>query len=309
MHRMVLLMGKYGRQILLVQLLMLFSCNTVSKSDKRYMAEDYVSVGIAQYKNGNNYLAINAWKEALALIPDDAEVHNFIGIAYHKLNTLDSAIAHFKRATELDGEYHQAFNNLGYAYFMKKNYRGAERCFKSSVSIKSNYTPAVANLKKIREIIAQLAVSDSIKAAEEKERLIAEKIDIAILNLNPINVSEDIALAFTLRLRSEVFRMGYYRLLDREKMKEILKKQGIHLTGCTASECLVEAGKLLHVEQIIGGSIRNVGGNYAIELRLIDIETGDVAAVFTENINGDVRDLLVKGIKRVASKLSHLTKV
>jgi len=294
----------YLNKILFFLLIFVFSCNTTSESITKKEAEKYVTAGIAHYKDGDNYLAITTWKRALELVPADAEVHNFIGITYHKLNNLDSAIAHFKLATELNRKYYQAFNNLGYAFFLTKDYKDAESCFKSSISIKANYAPAKLNLEKIRGILSRLAVSDSINVTRGRENLIPDKINIAILNLNPINISDETALAFTLRLRSELFRTGNYNLLEREKMQAIFDKQGFQFNGCTSSECLVEAGELLHVEQIIGGSISNVGNRYSIESRLINIETGKVLAAATEDIKGTVRDVLRKGSKKVASKLS-----
>jgi tetratricopeptide (TPR) repeat protein len=302
------LIGKHWYKTVLLLVILVFSCNN-SDSDSNYIAENYVSVGIAHYKNGDNYLAITAWKQALELIPGDAELHNFIGIAYHKLNALDSAIAHFKRATELDDDYYQAYNNLGYAYFIQKDYTDAEVCFESSVLKKPNYAPAIANLKKIRDIIEHLKQAENLTVRQSNENYTTQKIKIAVLNLNPKNISKDIASAVTLRLRSEISSLGYYHLLESEEMNEICKEQGFQLSGCTSSECMVDAGKVLNVEQIIGGSITSVGKNYIIKLRLINIETGKVVAVATEKMKGHSENVLSRGIKKVAQKLSNFSKV
>ena len=44
-------------------------------------------------------------------------------------------------------------------------------------------------------------------------------------------------------------------------MEDILKEQGFQQTGCTSDECVVEVGKIIGVQQMVGGSISKVG-NY-----------------------------------------------
>lgn len=86
-------------------------------------------------------------------------------------------------------------------------------------------------------------------------------------------------------------------------MNEILKEQGFQLTGCTSSECLVEAGQLLNVEQMLGGSVGKIGNTYTIEIRLIDILTGKILAMATEDIEGKIDDVLKIGISNAVFKL------
>ena len=307
---------KYWNIILPILVVIVFNCcatyklsSTSSETDIKLLAENYMSDGIAYHKNGNDLLAVKSWKKALELIPKDAEVYNFIGISYHKLNSIDSALAYFKRATELDANYYQAFNNMGYIYFQKMNYIDAEKYFKSALSINRDYQPAILNLKKVKEKTSNSIEPDNPNLIKENGSYIGKKNNVAILNLNPINISNANALAFTHRLQSELFRIGRFYLIEREKMQEILEEQGFQQTGCTSSECLVEAGKLLNVEQIIGGSISNVGSVYSIELRLINVETGKIVGIATEDINGSVEYVLLEGIKKVALKISKYNSV
>ena len=71
----------------------------------RATAENFVSDGVSSYQSGNYSEAVDAWQEAIELIPGDAEVHNFMGIAHHKLGDYDKAIQQFKIATDLDSTY------------------------------------------------------------------------------------------------------------------------------------------------------------------------------------------------------------
>lgn len=88
-------------------------------------------------------------------------------------------------------------------------------------------------------------------------------------------------------------------------MKDILSEQGFQMTGCTDNECLVEMGKLLNVQLILGGSISKVGSMYSSDLRLIDIETGKIVSTASESVTGRIETLLDIGVKKSVNKLTR----
>lgn len=116
-------------------------------------AENYIADGIDYYKNENYREAVKKWRQALELIPDDAEVHNFAGLAYHRLGNLDSAIVEFHQAVQLNPDYYQAWNNLGYMYFLKGQYQEALPHFQKSLEINPYYNKAKMNLETTRKIL------------------------------------------------------------------------------------------------------------------------------------------------------------
>ncbi|MBN2425013.1 MAG: hypothetical protein JXR46_12065 [Calditrichaceae bacterium] len=143
--------------------------------------------------------------------------------------------------------------------------------------------------------------------ARKSDQLVFVKNDqassIAILELDGIGIAEPDAFALSNRLITEVFKTGYFNVLEREKMNEILKEQGFQMSGCTSSECMVQAGKLLNVQQILGGSVSKVGGYYSVELRLIDVESGQILKVSNEDVQGNIEDVLIQGLKQAVYKL------
>ena len=162
-----------------------------------------------------------------------------------------------------------------------------------------------------REII--LARTDSLKITQSKTQLAlftgpnvnSNKKSIAVLDLDAYGVPPSDALALSNRLTTELFKTAYFNVVEREKTEEILDEQGFQLSGCTSSECLVEAGKLLNVELMLGGSISKVGDYYSIELRIIDVETGEILSVASVDIQGNIGKVLVEGIKQAVQKITH----
>jgi hypothetical protein len=128
---------------------------------------------------------------------------------------------------------------------------------------------------------------------------------LAVVDLNAYGVSDSDARALSSRLTSELFNSGKYIILEREKINEILTEQGFQQTGCTTSECLIEAGKLLNVHMIVGGSISKIGVFHTLELRLIDVETGKIISVANEDIEGDIGLVLTRGIRRAVNQLTR----
>ena len=126
---------------------------------------------------------------------------------------------------------------------------------------------------------------------------------IAVLEFEGKGVSQSEASILTDRFRDELFNTGIYIVLERGKMDEVLKEQGFQQTGCVTSECAVEVGNMLGVQQMIGGSIGKVGNIYTVSARVIDVQTGEVLKSANYDHIGDIGHLLIKGMKVVANQL------
>ena len=129
--------------------------------------------------------------------------------------------------------------------------------------------------------------------------------NIAIMELSGNNILRGTASAVTNRLFHELFKRKFYNLLERDKMEEILEEQSFQLSGCVSSECLVEVGRLLNVELMLGGSISKVGNLYMIDLRLINVETGKILLTANEDISGDFLTFIKIALPRIAKKLTY----
>ena len=89
----------------------------------------------------------------------------------------------------------------------------------------------------------------------------------------------------------------------REMMEEIIKEQGFQQSGCSTDECMVEVGKLIGVEKIVGGSISKVGRTYSVSSRIVSVETGKILKGATYDYKGEIDELLTTGMKMVAYEL------
>lgn len=136
--------------------------------------------------------------------------------------------------------------------------------------------------------------------------LIYAQISIAVLDLEGKGLTELEASILTDRLRHELFQTGRYRVIERDMMGEIIDEQGFQLSECTSTECMVEIGRILGVDQMVGGSVSKFGSMYSISVRLISVETGEILGTATYDHEGKIEDLLKYGMRVVSNELSGM---
>ncbi len=130
-----------------------------------------------------------------------------------------------------------------------------------------------------------------------------DKPSIAVLPLEENGISPSEAMVLTDELRSVLVQSENYIVVERSNMESILQEQGFQLSGCTSTECAVEAGKLLGVEKMVTGSIGKIGELFNINVRLFDVETGQIKNTVSQKHEGSVEDLL-DVINRVGIELA-----
>jgi len=120
----------------------------------------------------------------------------------------------------------------------------------------------------------------------------ANKISIALLDLEGNGISKVEARTLSDELRSVLVQSGKYIVVERNNMESILSEQGFQMSGCTSSECAVEAGKLLGVNKMIAGSVGKLGNLYNITIRMFDVQTGQIEETVSKRHSGSIEQLL-----------------
>ena len=135
--------------------------------------------------------------------------------------------------------------------------------------------------------------------------LFAQKKNIAVLQFDAENVTTSEAKILTNRLNDELFNFGKFTVIERAQIEPVLKEQEFQQSGCVSSECAVEAGKLLGVDQIVTGSIGKIGSYYTVSARMIDVQTGEVLKSSTRDVSGSIDLVLLKTMGEIAYQLSN----
>lgn len=135
----------------------------------------------------------------------------------------------------------------------------------------------------------------------------AEKINIAVMELDGNGISTNNIVGLSNRLRSQLFKTGKYNVIERSQMNAILKEQGFQQSGCTNADCAIEVGQIIGVSKIVVGSIDKVGSIYSVDIRLVDVKTGKIEKTATEDCAGcSIDDVLLITLKKAALSLAGI---
>lgn len=105
-------------------------------------------------------------------------------------------------------------------------------------------------------------------------------------------------------LTVELQNSGRVRVMERSQMNQILAEQGFQKTGsCDASECAVEVGRILAVDRMVLGSAGKLGETWSVTLRLVNVETGEVAASVRDSRTGSIEVLLSQSVPKLVADL------
>jgi len=115
---------------------------------------------------------------------------------------------------------------------------------------------------------------------------------LAVLDLEGRGISNYEAASLTDRLRSELVNTGRVTIVERGRMEQILTEQNFQLTGCTSDECAVEVGQLLGVTTMVAGSVGKVGSTFSLDIRTIDVATGEITRSIMRDYRGEIDGLL-----------------
>jgi len=135
---------------------------------------------------------------------------------------------------------------------------------------------------------------------------VPKPLTAAVLDFQPRGVAVTDVQGLSDRFRVELFLQKRYRMLEREKMDEVLKEQGFQKSGaCEQSECAVEVGKLLGVNRMIIGSVNRIGSTWTVTARAVDVETGEIVQTAVLDQKGEIDALLQPGMQELVEKLQE----
>ncbi len=133
---------------------------------------------------------------------------------------------------------------------------------------------------------------------------------IAVLNIDSKGLTYDASSMGNL-VRIELDKTGIYSVLDKYEVAEVLSRNKIEMSTCFSKSCLVQTGKLLNAQKMLGGSIELLDEKIVITLKLIDVETGDIEkSNVTEYLNlPEIQKMVRVSVMRIVGIEPDITMV
>ena len=119
-----------------------------------------------------------------------------------------------------------------------------------------------------------------------------QKLAVSILDFNGEDVRPKVLKACFQRLETSLIESDKFIVIEKSEREEILKEQKIQSSGICDTDCIVDIGQLLGAEYLMLGEIIDLSGLYQIDIKIINVEKGDITEKVTEEVEGKVKDLL-----------------
>lgn len=103
----------------------------------------------------------------------------------------------------------------------------------------------------------------------------AENPSIGVLNIEVKGIQLDPEQAGNL-VFIELEKLGSYEVKDRHDIKSILEKNQMTISNCYGKECIINAGKVLKLGKMVGGTIEKIDKKIFVSFRLINVENGSI---------------------------------
>jgi hypothetical protein len=115
---------------------------------------------------------------------------------------------------------------------------------------------------------------------------------VAVMRFETAGIDSGVSMVITDIFTNQIQANGRYRVMERSQMNKILNEQGFQNSGaCSTTECAVEIGRLLSIDNMFVGSIGKLGESWIINIRLISIKTGEIVSNLSKQVVGKVDNL------------------
>ena len=118
------------------------------------------------------------------------------------------------------------------------------------------------------------------------------QLAVSILDFKGEDVEDKVLRACYNQLEESLIESNRFTVIDKGQRDEILEEQKFQNSGMCDEECAVELGQLLGAEYLMLGEIIGFDKLYQVNIKIINIEKGDVAEKVTSQIEGGMSDLL-----------------
>ena len=128
---------------------------------------------------------------------------------------------------------------------------------------------------------------------------------VAVMPLDTQGVSGSEASLIADAVASRLLASGTCNVMERTQMDQILREQAFQQSGaCDNNGCSVEMGKVLSVDRVLVGSVGRIGDSWALNLRLVRVETGEVIRSASGRKKGRIADAQQALVEQVVGELT-----
>ncbi|MGV7929780.1 MAG: CsgG/HfaB family protein [Spirochaetota bacterium] len=118
---------------------------------------------------------------------------------------------------------------------------------------------------------------------------VARAKTLVVMNFKSAGASQDLSVAISELLRGVLTGISDpgFTLVERDQLNEVMKEQGLSLSGVVDEGTSKKLGKILAADFIIVGSVSRIGASYAISARMVNGDTGEIVRAQTASAKSE----------------------
>lgn len=99
------------------------------------------------------------------------------------------------------------------------------------------------------------------------------------------------------------FRPAGYTMVERTQIDRVIAEQGFQRSSLTEAQ-MVRIGEILNLSIIVIGDINVVAGEYNVDVRIVNVESGVIIATDGESFKGSYRNSMKQLAQRLAGQVA-----
>ena len=127
---------------------------------------------------------------------------------------------------------------------------------------------------------------------------------ISILDFEGEGLSKNILRASYKKLEAKLFETRRFTITAKDIRDDILKEAEFQYSGQCADDCLVELGKQLGADYLVGGEIIDLIDSYQLNISITDIEEGTLFST-VETMTGHSTTDILNGVEELALEMTR----
>ncbi|MBQ5877130.1 MAG: hypothetical protein IIW71_04980 [Treponema sp.] len=112
-------------------------------------------------------------------------------------------------------------------------------------------------------------------------------------------------------LTEAMFNTGKVKIIERSNLEAILKEQKFQASGLVNEETAKSIGMIAGVDFVCYGTLKDIGSGFTANIRVVDVETGEICAMARDNIEKDSylkeQEQGPRGTKTISKKQNTIT--
>jgi tetratricopeptide (TPR) repeat protein len=301
--------------------------NALQERREKRQAEQLVDEGAKLLKAGKKVLAMEKFRRALQLNPENDQAHAYLAQIAWEEQRMEIAKTHVVAALKInphnarahliagqmllqEGKNVAAFDHLRKASGKNSDEPEKRQAGKLLARLRENHPALFGGLKSSAPAPStkppSTSATNTMVVTPPKTLTSGLRPNLAVFTFdetNPQQPAPGWGVTLAEMLTTALINSGSYRIIERQQLEKVLEEQALGQSGALDSETAVVVGKIMSLDAVVVGSISALTNVLEADARILNVETGE--AIAATHARAASADDLRQIAEALAQEISH----